>query len=66
MVGKPDGKNHLEDVGKDGRIILKWIFSKWDRDMDCFDVAQDRDRWHALVTAVKKISGSIKCVEFLV
>jgi hypothetical protein len=65
LVGKPEGKNHLEDVGTDGRIILKWIFSKWDRDMDCIDVAQDRDRWHALVTAIKKISGSIKCVEFL-
>jgi len=26
MVGKPEGKSHLEDPGIDGRIILRWIF----------------------------------------
>ena len=29
LVGKPEGKNHLEDLGVDGRIILRWIFRKW-------------------------------------
>jgi hypothetical protein len=30
LVGKPEGRNHLEDPGVDGRIILKWILEKWD------------------------------------
>jgi len=30
LVGKPEGKNHLEDPGIDGRIILRWICRKWD------------------------------------
>jgi len=29
MVGKPSEKDHLEDTGVDERIILSWIFRKW-------------------------------------
>jgi hypothetical protein len=28
LVGKREGRNHLEDSGVDGRIILKWIFER--------------------------------------
>jgi hypothetical protein len=29
LVGKPERKNHSDDVGVDGRIILKWMLGKW-------------------------------------
>ena len=29
LVGKPEA-DHLGDPDRDGRIILKWIFRKWD------------------------------------
>jgi hypothetical protein len=30
LVGKPEGKTPLGDPGVDGRIMLGWIFKKWD------------------------------------
>jgi hypothetical protein len=50
FIGKTEGKNHLEDQGVDGWIILdrmnlKEIFSEgviW------IDLAQDRDKWQIL------------------
>jgi hypothetical protein len=30
LVGKPEGKKHLGDPGVDVRIIIRWIFRKWD------------------------------------
>jgi hypothetical protein len=45
-------KDHFEDLGVDGKIILKGIFKKLDGGMDWIDLAQDRDRWRALVNAV--------------
>ena len=48
-------RDNLEDSGVDGRIILRWIFRKLNEDMDWIDLAQDRDRWQALVNAVMKL-----------
>jgi len=48
LVGKPEGKNHSEEPGVDGRIILRWIFRKWNVGID---LAQVRIRWRAVVNA---------------
>ena len=48
-------RDHSKDPGVDGRIILKWIFRKWGGGMDWIDLAQDRDRWRAVVNAVMNI-----------
>jgi hypothetical protein len=47
--------DHLEDPGVDWRIILKWIFKTWDGGMDWINMAQDRNRWRALVSAVMNL-----------
>jgi hypothetical protein len=39
----------------DGRIILKWIFRKWDGGMEWIDLAQDRDRWRAFLETVMNL-----------
>jgi len=31
LVGSLRGRNHLEDPGVEGRIILRWIFMKYAR-----------------------------------
>jgi hypothetical protein len=45
-------RDHLEDPGVLGRIILRPIFRKWDGGgMDWIHLVQD-DRWRALVNAL--------------
>ena len=55
LVGKSTGRNHFEDPGVGGRIILKWMFEKWNGGMYWINLAQDRDRWRALVNAVMNL-----------
>jgi hypothetical protein len=55
LVGKPQERDHLEDPGEDGWITLKCIFKMWDGAVDWIHLAQDRDRWWALVNAVMNL-----------
>jgi hypothetical protein len=56
LMGKPEGRRPLEDPGIDGRITLRWIFKRLDGDgTDWIDLAEDRDRWWALVNTVMNL-----------
>jgi len=48
-------RDHLEDPDIDGKIILRWIFRKLNGGMYWIDLAQNRDRWRALVNAVMNL-----------
>jgi hypothetical protein len=65
LLGKPEGKRPL------GRPRRRWeVNIKMDLqevacgDIECVDVAQDRDRWRGLVSTVMNFRGSIKCGKF--
>jgi hypothetical protein len=45
-------RDHLQDPGVDGKMILRWIFRKWDYGSEWIDLAQGRERWWALLNAV--------------
>ena len=49
-MGKPEGKNHLEDPGLDGRLILKKDLKQrgWEG-INWIDQDQGRDTWTAVV-----------------
>jgi hypothetical protein len=67
LYGNLRERDHLEDPGVDGRIIIRWFFSKWDggggHGMD-----RAGSGYGQLVGSCKRKnepSGSIKCREFL-
>jgi hypothetical protein len=54
LVGKPEGKDHLKDQSVDGRMGSKWTFATWVGGL-WIHLAQDRDRWWAVVNAVTNL-----------
>jgi hypothetical protein len=45
-------RDHLENPGLDGRIILSWILMGGCGGKEWIDLAHDMDKWRALVSAV--------------
>jgi hypothetical protein len=45
VVGKPEGKNHSEDLDIDWRIIAEWISGEigWDG-VNCIHLPQDKNQ----------------------
>ena len=59
-------RDHLKDPSIEGRIILRWIFRKWDGEgMDWIDLALDRNRWWALVNMVMNLQVPSNAGNFL-
>jgi hypothetical protein len=57
LVGKPEGKDHLKDQSVDGRMGSKWTLGRsvGGGGVEWIHLAQDRDRWRAVVNAVMKL-----------
>jgi hypothetical protein len=47
--GNPKERDHLEQLGIGGKVILKWEGVDW------IHVAQDRDKWWVLVSMVMNL-----------
>jgi hypothetical protein len=45
-------RRHLDDLGLEGRLILRWVFRKWDGGMDWINLAQGRDRCRAFADVI--------------
>jgi hypothetical protein len=56
LVGKPEGKRPLGDLGIDGKLILEWILGKEWEDVDLSSLGQG-PHW-ALMNIVRNLRVS--------
>jgi hypothetical protein len=55
----------LKDQSVDGRIMLKWTFKNSDGRIDWIDLAQDWDRWRAIVNTMMNLQVPYNAGNFL-
>ena len=66
-VGNLRERNHWGNQDLDGRIILKWIFRKWEGVLVTgWILAEDTDRWRALVSTVMNFRVPYNAGNFLI
>jgi hypothetical protein len=58
-------RDHLGDPSIDGRIVLRWIFIKWDVGYGLDRVGSEYGQFAGTCDCGNEPSGSIKCGEFL-
>jgi hypothetical protein len=51
----PKERDRLEDQGVDGRVGSTWTLGDWLGGVEWIHLAQDRDRWRAVVNAVMNL-----------
>jgi hypothetical protein len=51
-------RDHWGDAGLDGKILLNWLFRKWDAGFYGIELPQDMEMWRALVYAVMNLRVS--------
>jgi hypothetical protein len=65
LVVKPEERRPLVNPCVDGRIILKWIFEKWDVGHELNRSSSEQGQVASSCECGYEPTGSIKCGEFL-
>ena len=55
LVGIPEGRRPLGRPKRSWEVILKCICEEWNDSLDWIELAQNKDRWLAVVNAVMNI-----------
>jgi hypothetical protein len=55
LVGSMKKRDHSEDRGEDGRMGSEWILGRLAAGVQWIQLAQDRDRWRAVVNTVMSL-----------